>query len=305
MKYFTLICLLLITVNLHSQVWIDNGAIWHYNYSGLFGGGFIKISYTGDTLINGQQCQQLNPLKYHFALDQYNNIVFLGTTSQPTEYTYSSGDTVFYYRNNQFFVLYNFGAQPGDTWNLGTDTNQLQCSQSYAHVDSIGTVNINGYSYRWLSLSNASNSSVGIYGKIVERFGAYGTSNSYLFPVENNCDSTIIAEFDWMSFSCFEDSTFSLYNTSTSDCEHLLSINSNYQNSSILIYPNPTNGIIEVNGSNIKSIEVYNSLGNKIIENKINKIIDLSFKTDGIYLIRVFTDSGIINKTIIKINNMR
>jgi hypothetical protein len=297
MKTSTLILFLLITFNLQSQVWIDHGATWHYNYSEIGGGGFIKITYTEDTLISGQQCQKLISVKYRFSLDQYSNIVFLGTINLPTEYTFASGDTVFYYKNNQFYTLYNFGAQPGDSWNLGIDTNQFQCSQSYAHVDSIGTINLNGHSFRWLSLSNTNNSSVGLFGKIVERFGAY---QSYLFPVENNCDSTIVVEFDWISFSCFEDTTFSLYNISANDCEYLLSINSNIQESNPLIYPNPTSGIIKVNCNNINSIEVYNSLGNKVVENKSHNTIDLSFQTNGIYLIKVLTDSGVINKIIIK-----
>jgi len=302
MKNFTLILLLFITVNLQSQIWIDHGAVWHYNYSELFGGGFIKITYTEDTLINGQQCQKLIPIKYMFTLDQYSNIVFLGTINLPTEYTYSSGDTVFYYKNNQFYTLYNFGAQPGDSWNLGVDTNQFLCTDSYAHVDSIGTINFNSSVYRWISLSNINNSSVGLSGKIVERFGAF---QSYLFPVENNCDSTIAVEFDMISFSCYEDSTFSLYNVSSNDCEYLLSINdNNNQKSNPLIYPNPTTGIIEVHYNNIRSIEVYNSIGNKVFDNKTKNTIDLSFEPNGIYLIRVLTESGVINKTIFK-NNMR
>jgi len=298
MRYLTFILFLLFTFSLKGQVWIGHGAEWHYNVSGLMEGGFIKINYTEDAVIDGHVCQKLVPVSYRFTSDQYHNIIFLGTATLPYQYTYSSGDTVFYYKNSSFYILYNFGAQPGDTWNLGTDTNSWLCSDSYALVDSIGTININGNIYRWLSLSYLNNSSVVLSGKAIERFGSTG---GYLFPVLNNCDTTIFVDFDIISFACYQDSTFQLYNVTGKDCEYLLSIE-NYKGLEFSIYPNPTSGIIQVKGNVIKTIEVYDYTGNKVLERNDSGKIDLGGEPDGLYLLKIETDYGEINKKIIKIN---
>ena len=42
-------------------------------------------------------------------------------------YTSVSGDTVFYLKNDQFYVLYNFGANIGDQWIIAE--NGIKCDQ--------------------------------------------------------------------------------------------------------------------------------------------------------------------------------
>ena len=282
------IVLVLLPFNLLSQVWIEEGAVWHYDYSSLSGGGFIKITYEKDTLVDGINCQKLEPVKYNFTVDQFQNIIFLVTTDLTTQYTYSSGDTVFYYSENQFHILYDFGAQPGDTWNLGVDTNMMYCSESITHVDSVGTMMINGQSYRWISLSSLGSSSVSLNGKIIERFGAI---DGYLFPVEQNCDSSIIVDFDGITFTCFEDNSFQLYNATSYDCEHLLSISDIEKSlSNHKLYPNPTDGILSIStGTVIKKIEIFNIAGHivkKLKVNKSNTSIDVSNLPEGHYILR-------------------
>ncbi|NOZ47340.1 MAG: T9SS type A sorting domain-containing protein [Chlorobi bacterium] len=74
----------------------------------------------------------------------------------------------------------------------------------------------------------------------------------------------------------------------------------------IIIQPNPSQGIFYVEGNvtNIKTIKIFNINGKEIrplINNKTDEIlIDLSKQTDGIYLLNIQTNSGVINKKIIK-----
>lgn len=75
---------------------------------------------------------------------------YFGVNTLEPEFTYLSGDTVFRYKNNKFNILYNFGAQPGDTWDLGIDTNQWLCSKSIIEVDSVKTITINEMPLRCL-----------------------------------------------------------------------------------------------------------------------------------------------------------
>jgi hypothetical protein len=74
------------------------------------------------------------------------------------------------------------------------------------------------------------------------------------------------------------------------------------ENTSINIYPNPTNGNITVEGENINMIEVINVDGRiikeiSVVGKQIN--IDLSKQAKGIYLIIVKTEKGITVKRVV------
>ncbi len=82
--------------------------------------------------------------------------------------------------------------------------------------------------------------------------------------------------------------------------------NENFLLNEILIYPNPTNEILNINyGTNnidIKSIEIYDMLGKKVYQNNSKvESIDLSNFNIGIYLIEISTENnGKITKKLIK-----
>ena len=70
------------------------------------------------------------------------------------------------------------------------------------------------------------------------------------------------------------------------------------------IYPNPSNGVFNVNFSQVNNIKVVNTLGAVIFEEKVdasamNKTIDLSGFANGIYFISVSNSNGTSNKKII------
>jgi hypothetical protein len=76
------------------------------------------------------------------------------------------------------------------------------------------------------------------------------------------------------------------------------------------VYPNPSNGIINIDvfGSGIFNLEIYNALGNKIIEKAldvpetgIKDVIDLSGNSKGVYIIKFeYLNEVIYRKIIIK-----
>lgn len=74
----------------------------------------------------------------------------------------------------------------------------------------------------------------------------------------------------------------------------------------VSIYPNPSNGLFNLNYSNATHIKVFNTLGNVILqenlkENSSNglKTIDLSSFANGIYLVSVSNDKGTSNHKIV------
>lgn len=73
----------------------------------------------------------------------------------------------------------------------------------------------------------------------------------------------------------------------------------------ISIFPNPTEDLININieGDNllIDQVTIYNALGKEVlITNDTRQAIDLSDLADGIYLVKISTDKGLVTKRVTK-----
>lgn len=67
---------------------------------------------------------------------------------------------------------------------------------------------------------------------------------------------------------------------------------------SIQVYPNPTNGILKINATQLVNLEIYNTSGVLIKRCNENEV-DLSQQPKGIYYIKVITRDGISTKKIL------
>jgi hypothetical protein len=81
--------------------------------------------------------------------------------------------------------------------------------------------------------------------------------------------------------------------------------NPDFQNdASILVYPNPTNGIVTVNCNNsIKSIQLYDVQGRLLQTNLVNEnetTIDVSTKSKGVYFLKIHSDKGMKVEKIVR-----
>lgn len=73
--------------------------------------------------------------------------------------------------------------------------------------------------------------------------------------------------------------------------------------SKVLVYPNPSNGVFNIQGQGIRKIEVFNAFGQVVVSEETSNDhlqIDLSRYADGCYMLRVVTDNGITNRQMIK-----
>ena len=70
----------------------------------------------------------------------------------------------------------------------------------------------------------------------------------------------------------------------------------------IVVHPNPTSGRITISAPNnrIQNIKLYDIIGRLVQEKKETSFIDLSKEMDGVYLLEIYTDYGMITKKIIK-----
>ena len=74
-----------------------------------------------------------------------------------------------------------------------------------------------------------------------------------------------------------------------------------------LVYPNPTNGtlnikaITDLNFNSVDIIDLNGTLINSILLNNKEGTINLNELPDGIYLIKIHSDVGVVVKKVIKI----
>lgn len=74
----------------------------------------------------------------------------------------------------------------------------------------------------------------------------------------------------------------------------------NTLNDKIKIYPNPSNGIFEIQGENINSVKIIDIKGEQIkTEIKNFKKIDLTEMEKGIYFAKIYTNNGIVIRKIV------
>ena len=120
----------------------------------------------------------------------------------------------------------------------------------------------------------------------------YDTDAECAFVVKNSNDEILYTSGE------HSDGVFFTYNN---DCEHL-SVEEVITNN-VRLYPNPTNGILNVEGEGAMTISVMNMLGQKVLKTTANgnTTIDLSGFDSGIYLVRIETENGMkIEKVNVK-----
>lgn len=284
--------------------WIQSGATWFYQWDCGWMKRNNKIEYVRDTILFGKTCQVLKTTQSNYTASPPIGLI---STQIYENYTYSNGDTVFYLVDTTFSVLYNFGALPGDTWNLGVDSNATDCTNSIVKVDSISSIIIGSNPHRVLYVSDSANSPVVISGTIIEHIG----SMTYLFPTGRVCDTIAIVEYCLIGFACFSDSLESYTVIPPDECEnpyHVGIIEGKQYSKAILISPNPADNQISVSWNNYDNtiLSVYNILGELFFTNDVNQItnttINISELTSGIYFIYLKNKDGIteVNRFIKK-----
>lgn len=287
-----------------AQTWVQHDATWHYDFWNVASGGFYKLSYSEDTLIGGTLCQRIDTKKYTFISDQFGTIQLQDSSQFAPQYTYTNGDTVFYWNDNQFFTLFNFGANIGDQWLIGTSNPQAfgVCSDSsFVEVIDAGSVTIHSTNYRTITLATVDSSAIGLSGVFVERFGFLDSNQAFLpFPRTMNCNGDVI-EYDILTFKCFEDDSLSLYNPSGEDCEYYLTHLDleELPKNNVTVHPNPFREWINISTSTSGEFTLYDVKGTELEHHSFSEgtNIKLSHLKHGLYLLIYKDESGVMQRT--------
>ncbi len=285
--------LVFLLTNLDAQ-FAPEGATWHYGQGYPFSGdiGYMTIRAEGDTLIQGITCQKIRTNNAVYCLDR-----------PLIEFTHQENDIVYYYNFHyeEFQVLYDFSAGPGDIWHVYTYDNSLDLEDTITVlVESVEWININGsllkklsvlyqYDFQEYNWAYATNQT------IIEQLG----DTHYMFDFH-------IASYNWCDsdyskgLRCYEDSILGLYETGTAESctySHIwISLSEINTNDLINIYPNPAHSLIKIeskSGLVPKNYILRDFTGKIIHKDRIeNDEIRLDHLINGLYLLEFYSDDA-------------
>ncbi len=287
MKSTLLLILSFIFSNTHAQ-FAPLGAKWHYsssdNGSAPSGATYKLFESEKDTVLAGVNCKKLKIT--HF---KYN-----GDTIFPVPFfVYQSNDTVFYFNDvySRFFPLYIFNVNVGDTLVYHTPyipTNPAD-TNLYVRVDSVTKFISGSDTLKHIWTSSILNTVLFFDGGYIELLGCPNVmfhQAGFTFPEADG------------PMRCYEDSSIFIKKSST-NCDYRLTsgISAEKENSSISVYLNPNNQIVQLKTSENASIHynLFDANGKRIIQGNFNfeTAIDLSRNTDGIYYLQLSKENKI------------
>lgn len=267
-----------------SQSWADHNSVWYYEQTDFgppFNSDFIKFSEIGDTVILGDSAKIIIR-QYITSSDTISNDIFMKSDSNRV-YIYVS-------ETNLFELIYDFNALPGDTIRVYCGDGISPGTAIQILVDSVSTININDNILKVQYVSQPNFEDCFMSGTIIENIGWTG----YMFPMSSIADPPTGG-----SLRCFQNDVIGLYQLTDFDCDYISTdIESFGELNKIQVFPNPTDGIVQINALNIERVEVINLEG-KCWDFEAKNEIDLSNLEQGVYMLKVSTSYEIIIRKIV------
>jgi hypothetical protein len=267
------------------------GAEWYYNYDPdiTLDDGYQKISVLKDTIIDNHNCRllQIRNIGYsYFYQKNYNykagNIIL-----------YESGDTVHYYKNGQFYILYDFSAKSGDTFY--SISNLPNCTQAFkVRVDSITNIEINDQLLKKFHITLNDS----LQANYIEKIGY----NDYLLPQFGLGCEILTGPHYPGPLRCYYDNKIGVYSTNiVSACDYITSSDEiEMLNEGIRVFPNPAASFVTIsNPSNIpiKTIKLTDFSGRVVqtwrVQELVENTLNIQHIPPGIYLLKATTEAGI------------
>ena len=282
-RLYTLLALLLMAgkMTIQAQEYvpiIQDGNEWNTLSVGMCG--WNIISYTnyvnwcsGDTIINDVRYAKLmgttdgdNPRLFSLLREEYGK-VWQRRLNNQTE-----------------VLLYDFTSNVGDTLRVGI-------FDEYLVVDSISIEHIGGVDRKkyWFGLE---------YDFIGDPYAVETWTEGIGSSFGLLCSGYWGIVGGYYCALCFHENGELIWQNPEYDACTVTAVEDN-QDSDITIYPNPTSGMIVIEGSDVAEVQVYDFLGQLLKATKEN-VIDMSAQEGGTYIIKVITPSGVVTKQIIK-----
>lgn len=262
MKKFSLLCLILPFLSSAQSAFGEN-AVWHYSYSEFGYSGYKKVQHIGDTTI-------YNMTWLKFSLEGLseirtgpgpNDILQDSNATWPPIFLATRNDSVFRMTSSGPFLLYDFNADVGDSWQFNSLDTSMGCPDlPTASVIGKGVETIDGQQLAYLDLAMPMDSLL-INGQNVYQISAanYLSSRVYrqlgslsynaLFDSSPNlCNGASFKaqQLDNHNLRCFSNAQVQINRTGNT-CDYWSKIGlSEIPNPKLQVYPNPTTGPINI-----------------------------------------------------------
>ena len=276
--------------------WAPIGAKWYYNYCiGLSPqyAEYLKYESVNDTLISNQSCKKIIITHYKYNGD---SIIF------GYEYMYEDSGKVFYWNNNQFYLIYDFTASVGDTFQIGY--REIECCNILmvnVIVDSIDTVFISGISLKRFFIHYVPEpwGSSWVYYPQIEKIGSELLMFGGYTPIPEHPGPLRCYKDPYISY------TSSYWSLSDScDFRVISNVNTTINNNAISIFPNLVVDNLtvsaEISDNNMLKMIIVDIVGRiRYCQNfnEFNNLIDLTDLSPGIYSVLFNIDNSIIKTT--------
>ncbi|HLN74651.1 MAG TPA: T9SS type A sorting domain-containing protein [Prolixibacteraceae bacterium] len=269
------------------------GAEWYYSQYESYNppqANYIKHTSIKDSIINGKPVKVIQKTRYQRS----------GATSLGYEYLHQNGDTIFYWKNNDFHVLYNFSLAKGDSLLTYSEMPGYLPNDPYGwvEIDSTYTTTINNHvlkTYR-VTTKKMSYWDFGMH-PIIEKIG----SLTYLLPQNIGY---VVDDPDIGPLRCYSDPELGEFHFEDLPCDTITTfpdgVNLYDRSLQVKVYPNPVSNDLFIAG-NFKekeyTLELYSIKGvlikTECLEGGINIYkIDAGTLKSGSYILKVISEKG-------------
>lgn len=280
--FLFLIINLIFIVTINGQVFGEIGTKWTYKATSDFNPNdadiIIQLESIGEEEINGINCKaiRITNKSCDAIIDDLN-------------YIYQEDNKVFWYNPflDDFTLLYDFNAQPGDTWSV-----QVEDCAIEIEIDSVKLEEFSGEMLKVLYPKPQNEFSK---FRIIEKIG----NENFVFLSKLSFDCWVICDGHTIKggIRCYSDSTFN-YST-VNDCDFVVSQEQIALDTKVAVYPTVTSSEfnVEIKGSNdlnFSNIKIYDFSGNTILVEKIPNLRKkkIALSNAGIYFVVIQLSNG-------------
>jgi len=242
---------------------------------------YQHLDYAGDTTVNNKDVK---------IIIRTNTLYDKGEHTETTrEYIYEEstqrGNKVYWWNNalQEFTVLYDFGAQEGDSWVVKVGTESITM-----HVDAVSLYEYEGILYKMLQVSDDQDLFSGTIvcgiGHLTSFFPERLMTQGKKYRVEG--------------IRCYWREGELVFKYGDKDCDEVyeewhFGIEEDGPSTGLMVYPNPTNGVLFVRTHAVRPNEEYritNIMGQTLLQGRITdetQQIDVTGLAEGMYFVSV------------------
>jgi len=247
-----------------------------------------------DTLIAGHEAKKL--LTVRRTIDHWNGGI--ESTSTTTHYVASEGDSILSFENNQWELIFNFGASVGDSLQVYVgDLAGSGCAGQgtmvvEAILDSVNNgVTLECFSYRMFVGADQD----GVIGHYFQKLGF-----TYDSPVKHPLYCDYPGSYFQPVLYCYSDDETLI--SPSAGCSQILSIDGKQLTELNVLFD--LNRILVQNAPN-STLRIHDILGKELIQTRIysdNQTVGIEHLPNGILIVSVETEAGRISKKVVKTN---